>query len=148
MENKPIPLTMGTFVDKVMSLLFNILSRLVIAFLLRSKHFNFMAAVTVHSDFGAQENKIYHCLQFFPCYLPWNDRTGSHDISFLNINLSQLFHSPISPSSRSSLVPLHFLPLEWYHLHIWGYWYFSWQSWFQLVLHPAQHFTWCTLHRS
>ena len=34
------------------------------------------------------------------------------------------------------------------HLHIWGYWYFSWQSWFQLVLHPAQRFLWCTLHRS
>ena len=25
---------------------------------------------------------------------------------------------------------------------IWGYWYFSWKSWFQLVLHPAWHFTW------
>ena len=34
----------------------------------------------------------------------------------------------------------------WCHLHIWGYWYFSLQSWFQLVLHPAWHFTWCTLH--
>ena len=31
--------------------------------------------------------------------------------------LSQLFHSPFSPSSRGSLVPLHFLPLKWYHLH-------------------------------
>ena len=30
------------------------------------------------------------------------------------------------------------------HLHTWSYWYFSWQSWFQLVLHPAQHFTWYT----
>ena len=46
--------------------------------------------------------------------------------------LSQLFHSPPSPSSRGSWVPLHFLPLEWCHLHIWGYWYFSQQSWFQL----------------
>ena len=26
--------------------------------------------------------------------------------------------------------------------------YFSWQSWFQLVLHPTQHFECCTLHRS
>ena len=26
----------------------------------------------------------------------------------------------------------------WCHLHIWGYWYFSGQSWFQLVLPPAQ----------
>ena len=30
----------------------------------------------------------------------------------------------------------------------WGYWYFSQQSWFQLVLHPARHFVWCTLHIS
>ena len=36
--------------------------------------------------------------------------------------------------------------IGWCYLHIWGYWYFSWQSWFQLVLHPAQHFSWCTLH--
>ena len=32
------------------------------------------------------------------------------------------------------------------HLCIWGYWYFSPQSWFQLALHPAQCFSWCTLH--
>ena len=32
-------------------------------------------------------------------------------------------------------VLFHFLPLEWYHLHIWGYWYFSQESWFQLVIH-------------
>ena len=31
-------------------------------------------------------------------------------------------------------------------MHIWSYWYFSQQSWFQLVLLPAQHFTWCTPH--
>ena len=43
--------------------------------------------------------------------------------------LSQLFHSPLSPSSRDSLVPLCFLLLEWCHLHIWGCWYFSGQSW-------------------
>ena len=36
--DKTIVLTMWTFVGKVMSLLFNILSRFVIAFLLRSKH--------------------------------------------------------------------------------------------------------------
>ena len=35
---KTIALTIQTFVSKVMSLLFNMLSRLVIAFLLRSKH--------------------------------------------------------------------------------------------------------------
>ena len=28
--------------------------------------------------------------------------------------------------------------IMWYHLYIWGYCYFSQQSWFQLVLHPSQ----------
>ena len=55
---KTIALTRQTFVGKVMSLLFNTLSRLVIAFFLRSQClFNFMAAVTMFSDFGAQKNK-------------------------------------------------------------------------------------------
>ena len=48
--------------------------------------------------------------------------------------LSQLFHFPLSIWSRVSLAPLHFLPLEWYHLHVLGCWYFFQQSWFQLVL--------------
>ena len=37
----------------------------------------------------------------------------------------KLFHSPPSLSSSSSSVPLHFLPLEWYHPQIWGCWCFS-----------------------
>ena len=41
-----------------------------------------------------------------------------------------------------------FLPQWWCHLHISGDWYFSQQSWFQLVLHPAWYFTWCILHMS
>ena len=35
--------------------------------------FNFMAAVTVCSDFEAQENKICHCFHFSSIYLQWND---------------------------------------------------------------------------
>ena len=66
---------------------------------------------------------------------------------FWMLSFNPAFYSPLSPSSRGSLVPPHFLPIEW-HLLIWGCWYISWQSWFQLVLHPAQHFAWCTLHRS
>ena len=64
---KNIALTIWMFVSKVMSLFFNTLSRLVIAFLPRNKRLNFMVEVTVGSDFGAQENKICHC---FPIYLP------------------------------------------------------------------------------
>ena len=50
---KTIALIRRTFVGKVMSLLFNMLSRLVITFLPRSKCLNFMAAITICSDFGA-----------------------------------------------------------------------------------------------
>ena len=54
---KTIALIIWTLVSKVMSLLFNTLSRFVIAFLPRSKClFNFLAEVTVCSAFGAQEN--------------------------------------------------------------------------------------------
>ena len=52
--------------QKVMSLLFNTLSTFVIAFLPRSKSLNFMAAVTVNNDFGAQENEVCQCFHFFP----------------------------------------------------------------------------------
>ena len=57
-NGKTIALTRRTFVGKVMSLLLNMLSRLVITFLPRSKHLNFMAAVTICSDFGAPRNKV------------------------------------------------------------------------------------------
>ena len=48
---KTIALPAQTFVGKVMSLLFSMLSRLAIAFIPRSKHLNFMTAVTICSDF-------------------------------------------------------------------------------------------------
>ena len=45
------------------------LSRLVITFLPRSKHLNFMAAITICSDFGT--HKVCHCFHCFLTYLPW-----------------------------------------------------------------------------
>ena len=62
---KTIALTRWTFVSKVMSLLFNMLSRFVIAFLPRSKCLNFIAAVTICSDFGTQKNSL-SLFQLFP----------------------------------------------------------------------------------
>ena len=59
---KTTALTRQAFVGKVMSLLFNMLSRLVITFLPRSKRLNFMAAVTICSDFGAPKNKVHQAL--------------------------------------------------------------------------------------
>ena len=54
---KTIAFTRQTFAGKVMSLLFNMLSRLVMTFLPRSKRLNFMAAVIIFSDSGAPKNK-------------------------------------------------------------------------------------------
>ena len=67
---KIIALTRWTFVGKVMSLLFNTLSRFVIDFFSKEQaSFNFMAVVTICSDFGAQENSL-SVFPFFPIYLP------------------------------------------------------------------------------
>ena len=48
-----------------------------------------MAAVTICCDFGALKI-VSHC---FPIYLPWRDGTKCHDLSFLNVVLSQHLHS-------------------------------------------------------
>ena len=84
---KTIALSRQTFVSKVMSLLFNILSRLVITFLKEQASFNFIAAVTINSDLGAPKNKVCHCFHLFPIYLPWSDGTRCHNPSFLNVEL-------------------------------------------------------------
>ena len=61
---KTIALTIWTFVSKAMSMLFSTLSKFAKAFLPRSKHhLIFVVAVTICSDFGAQENKVSHCFQ-------------------------------------------------------------------------------------
>ena len=80
---KTIVLTIQTFVSKVTSLLFNMLSLLCSS--KEQTSFNFVATVTTDSDFGTQENESYHFFQFFPIYLPWSDGTRCHDLSFLNV---------------------------------------------------------------
>ena len=68
---KTIALTRQTFVGKVLSLLLNMLSRLVITFLPRSKRL-LISWLQLPSAviFGAPQNKVSHC---FPIYLPWSD---------------------------------------------------------------------------
>ena len=85
---KTIALTRRTFVGKVMSLLFNMLSRLVITFLPRSKHLLIswlQSPSAVISE--PPKNKVSHYFHCFPIYLPWSNRTGCHDLSFLNVEL-------------------------------------------------------------
>ena len=86
---KTIALITGTFANKVMYLLFNILSSLVITFLPRSKH---LLIPWLQSPWNAvilesKTNKVSHCCHCLPIYFPWSDGTGPHDLSFLNVGL-------------------------------------------------------------
>ena len=84
---KTIALTRWTFVGQVVSLLFNMLSSiLVIAFLPRSKcllisWLQLPFAVILEPP----QNKVSHCFHCFPIYLPWSGGTRCHDLSFLNV---------------------------------------------------------------
>ena len=84
---KTTALTRWTFIGKVMSLLFNMLSRLVITFLPMSKR---LLISWLQSPFAViLEPKIIvcHCFHCFPIYLPWDKGTGCHGLSFLNVEL-------------------------------------------------------------
>ena len=74
-----------------MSLLFNTLSRFVIAFLPRSNCLLISWLQSPSSDFGAQEEEICHCFHLFPFYLPWSNGAGCHDISFLIFSFKLAF---------------------------------------------------------
>ena len=80
------------YVGKVMSLLFKMLSRWVIAFLPRSKHLLISwLQSTICSDFWAQEVKVCHCFHFFPIYYPWSDRTRCHDFCVWMLSFKPAF---------------------------------------------------------
>ena len=105
-----------------------------------------MASVTLCSDFGAQENKVCHCSYIpMPSYLPWSKGTSCHDLCIECWVLGQLFHSSLSLFHQEALQFLFTFCHTGVVICISGYWYFSWQSRSQLVLHPARHFTWCPL---
>ena len=146
---KTIALTRRTFVDKVMSLLFTMLSRLVITFLPRSKHL-LISWLQSPSAVILEPHKIKSDTASTVSPSISHEVMGPDAMIFVFWMLS--FKPSFSLSSltfiKKLLVPLHFLPEPWCHLHIWGDWYFSRKSWFQLVLLPAQSFSWCTLHIS
>ena len=80
-----------------MFLLFNMLSRFVIAFLPRNKHLNFVAAVTVHNDFAAQGNKICHCIHFFPSTCHEVMRPDAMIFVFWVLSFKPAFSFPFHP---------------------------------------------------
>ena len=181
---KTIALTRQTFVYKVMSLLFNMLSRLLIAFLPRSKRCLLISWLQSPSSwFWRPENKVSLCFSCFLLYFPWSDGTGklqelvmdreawhavihgvgksrtqwSNWTELIGLDAMILVFWILSFKSTSSLSSFTFKRLfsssslsaiGWCYLHVWGYWYFSWQSWFQVVPHLAWCFVWHTMHIS
>ena len=115
-----------------MSLLFNTLSRIVMVSLPRNKCLLIswlQSPSIVILELKKIKSLTVSIVSPFICHEWWDRMPWSP--FFECWVLSQLFHCPLSLPSRGSLVPLCFLPLEWCYLHIWGCWYFSWESWLQ-----------------
>ena len=108
---KLIALSTGTFVGKVMSLLFNMLSRLVIAFLPRTKHLliswlQSSSAVIL----GPKKIKSVTVSIVSPSICHEVMGADARILVFWMLSFKPTFYSPLSLPSRGSLVLLHFLP--------------------------------------
>ena len=115
---KIIALTRWIFLGKMMSLLFNKLSRFVIVFLPRSKHLLISWLQSLSSVISEpKKRKSATASIFFPSI--FHEVIGLDGMILIFVMLS--FKPPFSLffllSSRDSLVSLHFPQLEWYHLH-------------------------------
>ena len=144
---KTIALTRQTFVSRVMSLSFNMLSRSVIAFFPKSKCL-LISWLQSPSVVILEPKKIKSVIVCTFSLSVCHEVMGPDGMMFI---FECCFKPAFSPScftpikrffSSSSLSAIRVI------LSTWGCWYFSLQSWFQLVLHPAQDFTWYTLHRT
>ena len=121
-------------------------SRLIIAFLPRSKRL-FISWLQSPSAVILEPKKIKSVT------ISIVSPSIHHEVMVLDAMILVFWMLSFKPTfSLSSFIKRLFssllLPWGWCHLHIWGYWYFSQQSWFQLALLPALHFSWCTLHVS
>ena len=82
---KTVVLTMLTFVGKVMSLIFNILTSFVIAFLPRSMCLLISWLLTLYAVILKPKKISSATVSIFLHLLPWSDGTGCYDLSFLNV---------------------------------------------------------------
>ena len=88
---KTIALTRRTFVGKVMSLLLNMLSGLVIAFLSRNKDLLISWLQSQSAVILEPQKIVSHCFHFFPIYLPWSDGIWCHNLSFWMLSFKPTF---------------------------------------------------------
>ena len=146
---KTIALTRWTFVGKVVFLLFNMLSRLVIAILPRSKC---LSISWLHSPSAViMEPKKIKFVTVSIVSPPICHKVMGLDAMIL-VFWMLCFKPTVSLSSFTFFKRLFSFSLL-YAIKVVSSVYlelliFLLQSWFQLVLHPAWHFAWCTLHIS
>ena len=146
---KIIALTMRTLVSKVMSLLFNKLSRFVIVFLPRSKR-PLISWLQLPSIVILEPKKIKSVtISIIPhlFFIKWWDRMP-WSLFFWMLSFKPAFSlSSFTFIKRlfcsSLLSAIRVVSSAYLRLFI-----FSPKCWFQLVLHPAWRFAWCTLHKS
>ena len=79
---KTIALTIGTFVSKVMSLLFNMLSRFVIVFLPRCNCLLISRPQSLSTVILEPKKTKSVTFHFFPIYLPWSVGARCRDLVF------------------------------------------------------------------
>ena len=108
---KTIALTRRTFVGKIMSLLFNMLSRSVITFLPRSKHLLISwlqsPSAVILEPRKIKSDTVSTVSPSISYEVMWPD---AMIFIFWMLSFKPTFYSPLSLSSSGSLVPLHFLP--------------------------------------
>ena len=128
---KTIDFTRRTCVDKVMSLLFNMLSRFVIAFLPRNKCL-LISWLQSPSAVILEPKKIKSATVSTVSPSICHKVMGPDAITLV---LWMLSFKPAFSLSSFTFIKKVFSSsspsaIEWCHLQIWGYWYFSQQSWF------------------
>ena len=108
---KTIALTRWTFVGKIITLIFNMLSRLVITFLLRSKCLLISWLQSPSAVILEPQNiKSVTVSTVSPSICHEVMGPDAMILVFWMLSFCQFFHSFLSLSSRGSLVPLRFLP--------------------------------------
>ena len=144
---KTVALTRWTFLGKIISLLCNMPSKLVITFLPRNKHL-FISWLQSPSAVTLEPKKVCQCFYCFSTYLPWSDGTGCHELVFWMLSFKSTFSLSSFTfikrlSSSSSLSSIRVVSSAYLRLLIF----------LLAILIPAcasssQHFSWCTLHIS
>ena len=146
---KTIALIIWTFVGKVMSLLFNMLSKFVIAFLPRNK-------CLLTSWLQSPSAVILEPTKIKSVTISIASPSICHEVMGVDVMIFVFWMLSFKPAfslssftfikrlfSSSSLSAIRVVSSTYLRLLI-----FLLQSWFQLVLHLDWHFAWCTLHVS